>query len=266
MRFAANLSEHLEGKLPRPPMPLPESDYRAMNTSDDEFFQLVLPLPELTQFYVTNATHRLAEVDWLTRTLEEQVRTSRAPVCQEGLLSLQLYLLLTCADTLGHHYSCTGGVWERFKAFFHELPQEAKQNLTDHILAWKTDFAELVDLGLGNAETGTVVYPSSQRILQAVQPLTSEKRLEAVVAFLYLRRNSYTHEANYPQLGFHPNLSVMQSERMCVPNTAKVEEFGRLQVILDKESMSFAFYETNDVIAVVRWSVVRGLGKIIGRI
>lgn len=321
--------------MPQTPMPLPETDYRVMNTSPNEFFEITEQLPQDTQYYVINATHRLAEVDWITRKLEEQIRTKGAPVVQEGLLSLQLYLLLTCADTLGHIYS-TGGVGKRFREFFDKLPQEAEQNLIDNILTWKTDFAELVRLGLGDARTNTAFYPSRQQILQAIQPLTPDKRLEAVVDFLYFRRNYYTHQSEYPQLGYHPNLSVMQGQRLNVPNTATLGEPDRLQpmfedtyafsiredfakldagqlttslrkrfeknsIVLTSQAqvqevrpgnqwaivdaskryvirnengklnvyipnIYFTFYETNDAIATIRWSVVRGLGKIIGRV
>jgi hypothetical protein len=218
--------------MPQTPMPLPETDYRVMNTSRNEFFEIAQHLPPGTQYYVINATHRLAEVDWVTRKLEEQIRTKDAPVVQEGLLSLQLYLLLTCADSLGHIYS-TGDVGKRFSEFFGKLPQEAKRDLVDSILTWKTDFAELVCLGLGDASTNTVVYPSRQQILQAIQPLTSDKRLEAVVDFLYFRRNHYTHQSEYPQLGYHPNLSVMQGQRLNVANTAALGELDRLQMSLE---------------------------------
>jgi hypothetical protein len=250
--------------MPQIPMPLPETDYQVMNTSHNELFEITQHLPQDTRYYVINATHRLAEVDWITRKLEEQIRTKGAPVVQEGLLSLQLYLLLTCADALGHIYS-TNGVGKRFREFFDKLPQEAKQKLTDNIFTWKTDFAELVRLGLGDASTNTAFYPSRQQILQAIQPLP-DKRFEAVVDFLYFRRNYYTHESEYPQLGYHPNLSVMQGQRLNVPNTATLGEHDRLQPMFYGNDIYFTYYETNDVIATVRWSIVHGLGKVIGRV
>lgn len=252
-------------KLPQVPMPLPETDYQAMNTSHSEFFDIVQHLPAETQYYVVNTTHRLAEVDWITRKREEQVRTRGAPTVQEGILSLQMYLLLTCADTLGHIHS-TGGVGQRFREFFKNLPQEAKQNLIDKILTWKTDFAELVRLGLGNTTTNTAFYPSRQQIIEALQPLTPDERLEAVVDFLYYRRNYYTHQSEYPQLGYHPNLSVMQGQRLNIPNTAILGEPDRLQSMFSGSNIYFTYYETDDAIATVRWSVVRGLGRVIGRV
>jgi len=254
--------------MPRTPMPLPEEDYTAVNISSyNEFFEITQHLPQPIRHYIVNATHRLAEVDWITRRLEKEIRTTMAPpIVQEGLLSLQLYLLLTCADTLGHVYGSAGGVGKRFRAFFEELPQDAKRNLIDSLIAWKTSRAELPRLGLWDATTNRVRCPSRQQVLRAVQPLVPEKRLEAVVDFLYYRRNYYTHESEYPMLGHHPNLSVIQNQRLKVPSTAALGELDRLQVVVKDDSVIFVYFETDDVIAAVRWSIVRGLGKIIGRV
>lgn len=251
--------------MPQLPMPLPATDYDVMNTSHTEFRESMRRLSQDAQYYVINATHRLAEVHWLTQTLDEQVRAGRGPVAKEGILSLQLYLLLTCADTVGHVYARGGvGVRFRFREFFDRLPQDAKQNLTDSIFTWKTSFVEMVSLGLGDTRSHTGTYPSRQQILQAIQPLTLDERLGEVVSFLYLRRNDFTHESQYPMLGYHPNLSVMQGQRLGVVNTATLGESDRLQVMDEGDDIYFTYYETNDVIATVRWSIVRGLGQAIG--
>src|SRR5262245_45435534 len=101
------------------PMPLSQADYKTMNCSWQVFSERVFSLPEVVQYHVINSTHRLAEVEWLSSKLEDEVRTRGTPVVQEGLLSLQIYLLLTCADGLGHiHHSASGGVGQRFRAFF----------------------------------------------------------------------------------------------------------------------------------------------------
>jgi hypothetical protein len=234
-----------------------------MDCSYNEFFKTVQGLPGETQYYVVNATHRLAEVDWITRRLEEEVSSRGSPVVQEGLLSLQMYLVLTCADTLGHTH-VAGGVGQRFRAFFNNLPQEAKQNLIDNIFTWRTNFVELVGLGLGDAATNKAFYPSRQQIIQSIQPLCPGERLEAVVDFLYMRRNYYTHESEYPQTGYHPNLSVMQRQRLNIPNTATFGELDRLQPMFNGDKIYFTYYETDDVIATIRWSVVRGLGQVVG--
>jgi hypothetical protein len=235
--------------MPQAPILLPEADYQIMNTSYNQFFEIAQNLPPEIQYFITNATHRLAEVDWITCKLEEQIRGRGAPVVQEGILSLQLYLLLTCADNLGHIY-ITDGVEKRFRKFFKELPQEAKQNLIDNIFTWKT--------------ANTTSYPSCEQIRQTVQLLRFNKRLEAVVDFLFYWRNYYTHQSEHPQLGSHPNLSVMQGQRLNIPNIATLGERDRLIPMFSKSNIYFTYIETNDVIATVRWSIVRGLGKIIG--
>lgn len=249
--------------MPKVPMPLPDNDYQIMNTPLRDFYTVLQSLPQETRNYVTNATHRLAEVAWIARTLEQAIVTGTRPLVQEGLLSLQMYLLLTCADALGHLYN-SGGVGQRFREFFRMLPLDAQQNLIDGIYTWKTNFAALVNIGLGDLATSKVTLPSYQQIAQVLEPLAHDERLENVVDFLYIRRNYYTHESEYPQLGYHPNLSVMQNTRLNVPNTAILGEFDRLQPVFGENDIYFTYYRTDDPIATVRWSVVRGLGNIIG--
>lgn len=250
-------------RVPPIPMPLPGADYQTMNCSANDFSRKLSSLPEETQYYVVNATHRLAEVDWITRRLEEDISTSGPPVVQEGLLSLQMYLLLTCADALGH-IRVAGGVGARFRKFFSNLPPEAKRNLIDNIYTWRTDLAELVNLGLRDTSTNIPFYPSHQQIVQFIQLLNLDKRLENIVEFLYKRRNFYTHESKCPQLGLHPNLSVMQNQRLGMLGTATFGERDRLQPICSGNDIYFTYYETDDVIATIRWSIVRGLGQEIG--
>lgn len=251
--------------MPQVVMPLPETDYQTMDCSRNEFFESVQSLPPQTKDYVVNVTHRLAEVHWITRRLEEEVSNRRAPVAQEGLLSLQIYLLLTCADTLGHTH-VAGAVGQRFRAFFSKLPEEARRNLIENIFTWRTDFSELVGLGLGDAGTRKAFYPSRRQIVESIEPLSPSERLEAVVDFLYMRRNWYTHESRYPQLGYHPNLSVMQRQRLNVPDTATLGERDRLQSMQSGDNIYFTYYETDDVIATIRWSVARGLGQVVGSV
>lgn len=247
-------------------MPLSESDYQTMNCPYREFLDVVGRLPEKTQSCVVNATHRLAEVEWLTRKQEEDVRLGNSSIVHEGLLSLQIYLLLSCADNLGHVLTKSTKVGDRFKAFFRHLPDAEKQELTSRILAWKTDFAELVRTGLGDPNTNTAVYPTRQQILDAMQPLTLEERLETVIDILYMRRNRFTHESDYPQLGHHPNLLVMQLNRMKVPKTGTMKDLDRLQVLYDESHIYYAFYETDDLIATIRWIILRGMGRLMGRV
>jgi hypothetical protein len=247
-------------------MPLPITDYQTMNCDRHRVFETIRRLPQATQLHVNNATHRLAEVDWITCKLEDEIKRSGPPRPQEGLLSLQIYLLLTCADTLGHVYVASRQVRKRFREFFENLPQDAKQNLVDGILTWRTNFPSLVNLELANACTNQIILPSRQQILQSLQPLTFNERFDAIVGFLYLRRNVYTHESRYPQLGYHPGLSVMQNLRLHVPNTTDLGEFNRLQAESENDDIYFAFYKTDDVVATIRWSILRGLGRVIGTV
>ena len=114
----------MEDDLPQVALPLTETDFQIINCTRDEFSNLILGLPEITKPYVVNATHRLAECEWVTSKLEDEVARRGPPVAQEGLLSLQIYLLLTCADTLGHVFGAHG-VRQRFDNFFSNLPRGA---------------------------------------------------------------------------------------------------------------------------------------------
>lgn len=251
--------------MPQTLMPLSDADYQVINSSFWDIQKYIESLPEIHQYHVVNVTHRLGDVEWITETLEQQVKNRNGPILTEGLLSLQVYLLLTCADTLGHLIT-SGGVWDRFNSFFVNMPQDAKDNLINNILTWKTDFATLVTHKLADPNKNTVFYPTYQQIVQVTQGLSSGDRLMTVTEFLYARRNEYTHESNYPQLGHHPNLSVMQRQRLHIPNTSQLGELDRIQVLFWKNHYYFAYYETDDLITTIRWSILRSLGELLGTI
>lgn len=245
--------------------PFSDTDHRVMGYRDSvAFFEQVQTLAPERQRFVVNITHRLADVEWLTRTLDDQVCRGRGAVITEGLLSLQFYLLLTCADTLGHVCSAKHGVKERFRVFFETLPQEVRLRLTGHFLVWATDWEELVRLGLADPNTQTAVYPSREQINQQVECLSIKERLDAVMDFFYfVRRNPYTHETEYPQLGWHPNLSVLQMQRLGVPNVGSMGELDRIQATPDDNRWYFVYYNCDDPIAELRWAILRGLGEIV---
>lgn len=250
-------------------MPLPLNDYNVINCPRREFFTIWSDLPERTKYYVANSTHRLAEVTWITEALDKDIITSNTtPVIQEGLLSLQMYLLSTCADALGHVVGTGNGVGQRFRSFFAYLPQDAKDNLVRNFLVWKTNFNELEAMGQADATTNTAYYPSPprQQILDMLDTKTFNERFVAIVDFLYARRNLYTHESESPRLGTHPNLSVMQNQRLDVPNTATIGELDRLQALWSGDNILFIYYEADDPISVLRWSILRGIGKVIGQL
>ncbi len=253
-------------------MPLPETDYQIMNLTNHDFWEILWKLPKETQYFVINSTNRLAEVDWIIQKLEGEAKRGNPPIVQQGLLSLQIYLLLTCADALGHVYSNKNtSVGERFRNFFRNLPQEAKQNLLDNIFAWKTDLTNLTRVGLADTKASMIIYPSYQQVAQVLQSLTTHDKFSAIVDFLYYRRNYYTHQSEYPQLGHHPNLAVMQNQRLNVPNTGTVGEYDRLEPMIEIDRKNnifyyFTYYSSEDPIVTIRWSIVRGLGKIIGSV
>ena len=56
----------------------------------------------------------------------------------------------------------------------------------------------------------------------------------------------------------------MQNQRLNVPNTATAGELDRLQVILSGDDFYFTYYETDDVVRTIRWSMVRGLARVVG--
>jgi len=227
--------------MPQVQMPLAETDYATLGCSRAGFDQALEALPETTRYYATNATNRLAEVEWITQNLEREVKATGGPVTHEGLLSLQLYLLLTCADTLGHLY-IEGRVRKRFNAFFTKLPDDGKRYLAEAVVVWKATLEDLAARGLRDEAANTLTYPSLADIQQAIQPLSAEDRMDAVICHLYARRNWYTHESEYPQLGYHPNLAVMHRIRLGVPHTATLPGLDRLQLIPDEGKLYFAYY------------------------
>jgi len=249
--------------MPQVQMPLAETDYATLGRPRAQFDQILEALPDNTRYYAANATHRLAEVEWITQNLEREVKATGGPVTHEGLLSLQVYLLLTCADTLGHLY-VEDGVKKRFKAFFTNLPDDGKRHLAHAVVVWQATLEDLDAWGLRDAATNTVKYPSLTDIQQAIRPLSAEDQMNAVIGFLFARRNWYTHESEYPQLGHHPNLAVMHRTRLRVPNTATLSGLDRLQLIPDQGKLYVAYYLTDDVVSALRHVMLRGLARAVG--
>ena len=63
-----------------------------------------------------------------------------------------------------------------------------------------------------------------------------------------------------------PDYAVMQRECLNIPNVATFGELDRLQPVFSGTDIYFTYYETDDAIATIRWSIVRGLGKVVGTI
>jgi len=243
-------------------MPLSQSDYGILGYSHTAFYEKIQSLSEETRHYIVNATQRLTEAEWVSRKIDKDILSGTVPIAHEGLLSLLLYLLITCADVLGHTYS-KKGVGQRFRLFFLNLPQLAKDELMAGILCWKTKFADLVELGLADTDSRVAVYPSKDILIQEVNNLSLTERFDAVIESLYFRRNYYTHEADYPQLGYHPNLSVLHRQRFNVPNTSNLGHLDRLQLIMYENEYLFVYYETDDITQLIRQVILHGLGRII---
>jgi hypothetical protein len=178
-----------------------------------------------------------------------------------------MYLLLTCADTLGHCYPSSGRVRDRFFAFFGALPGEDKELLTAAILVWHTDDrAETVLRGLPDPNTTSISGEPHQPMRRLVQELSKKERFDAVVKYLYfVRRNPFTHEAFFPQLGYHPNLAVLQQLRLGVPDVADLGDLNRFQCVNDGTHQYLVYYECEDPVEVLWTVIVRGLGQIIRR-
>jgi len=123
--------------MPQIPMPLSDEALKILRCNHDDYYRLIHTMQDPAKQYVENATHRLAEIEWIVDKLQEEVNKHQPPVVQEGILSLQIYLLLTCADTLGHIF-IQGGVGRRIEEFFSRLPNEAKALLIGSLCIWKT--------------------------------------------------------------------------------------------------------------------------------
>jgi hypothetical protein len=247
--------------------PLPDSDYQIMGCTEEQFEERVYALPEDQRRFVLNANHRLATVYWLTSRLDQEVRTAVHAGPTESLLSLQVYLLLTCADTLGHIGAPGAGPGARFRGFFDELPERAKQRLTAAFAVWRTDYAEMQQVGLASGSEWNT--PSAQQVIQRYELLSADARLRTVVSLLYARRNWFTHEAEYPQWGYLPGLAVLQMQRLGRPDAGHMWGLERLQLVLDvdrsrHEWWHFIYYRSVDPVADLRTVIVLGLGKILG--
>ena len=245
--------------------PLERQDCQVMDYRDyASFYTDVMRLKEPHQQFVINVTVRLADIDWLSRTLDHRVRQGGGQRVKEGLLSLQIYLLLTCADTLGHITVDSPRAVKRFKAFFQGLPPDAQQHLVEAYLVWKTDWEELLSLDLADPSTGTVTSPHPSTIERSVRALSHEKRLAAVIDFLYyIRRTRYTHEADYPEAGYHPVLYVLQMQRLQVAEVVSFDEYDRLQAAVHGATRYFVVYDTDDPVAELRRVVLEGLGAMV---
>lgn len=230
----------------------------------DQVPKLISTISSEEQEHIKNAVQRLNDVRWLSSALDADVVKKGGQLIQEGLLSNQFYLLLTCADTLGYIYIKEYHVRERFESFFSNLSSQVQQRLIDTFLTWKTNDSEMRQLGLVTPNSAGLEYPNLQQVRQYLQPLSLSERVKIAVDFLYTRRNADTHEAFYPQLGHHPNLSVLQRLRLRVPNVASIGDYDRLQSLRKNDgTLFFVYLMSDDPIAELRCIVLKGLEGII---
>lgn len=250
--------------MPQGIAPLPDEEYALMGyVGHDVFLDDVNSIEGPQQRFIINAAHRLADAGWLAEKLDEDVSRHKGPPVVEGLLSLQLYLLLTCADTLGHIDHPHDKPKERFWGFFLDLPCSAQRTLVDAFQVWRVKQQELAEMRLADPRTGNVTLPSPELIKSVVIDHSADIRLEAALDFLYrFRRNPYTHEAEYPQLGHHPNLYVLQMLRLGVDSVATAGEYDRTQAVAEGSTYYFVYHGTNDPVASLRRVMLEGLGAI----
>ncbi len=213
--------------------------------------------------HINNAGQRIAEVRSQSSTLDAEVIKRRGQSPREGQLFGQFCRLLTCADVLGHIYVPNGKPGKRFKEFFARLPGDVKQRLVNSFLAWETSEAEMIQLGLVTADGKGPVYPKPQQVSQYLQPLTLSDRLGIVVDYFYAARNLDTHEADYPQLGHHPGLSVLQGLRLKVPYVGSLGNYDHLQMLRTDDALFFVYMMSDDPIAELKCVILKGLEGII---
>lgn len=227
-------------------------------------------LPKPDRYYVVNTFERLYDVAWIASELDEDVGKQVGVVGAESILSLQMYLLLTCADVLGHiHLPKANGVRNRFYAFFENLSSATQQMLIEGLLVFEERLENLSQSRFANPTTDSLTQPDKRRQIELpVLSLSEKERLTAVVDFLYYaRRNPYTHEAEFPQSGYHQNLHVLQMLRLDVPNVSTRGESDRIQIFVREKDgtlvLYYAYMAADDPILHLRQVIVSGLGEII---
>lgn len=245
--------------------PFDESECAIMGFQNPKaYFELLdivdTKVSEPNKSYIINTSQRIFDSKWISRNVAHEIQQGLRIGFHEGLLSISLYLLLTCADTLGHIYA-TGGVRQRFNSFFNNLTVPVQKNLMSSIEVWKTTSQQMINLGLQGTNSGEFYYPSHSTIVSVLASISDADRFETLVSYLYLRRNSSTHEAEVPQLGFHPNLSVLMAKRLGVSNVASSGDYDHLQVMEDSSNLYFVYF-VDDPIHALRWAILKGLGQI----
>lgn len=237
--------------MPQTPMPLSDRSLNILNCDTIKYFKAIERMDCPNKQYVANATNTLAQIEWIMDKLQEEVKRGNLPVVREGILWLQIYLLMSCADALGHVLIPAGGVEKRSKEFFLSLPEKAKTNLITNLLVWETNSEELFRKGIDNRD------PTQQEICSALQNKTEGDKFDAIYEFLWSVRNLYTHETDYPLHGMHPTLSTLQD--------GTVEPITFISNHRNNKHIFYA-YHCNNTPQIIFDAVLMGLGNIIGTI
>jgi hypothetical protein len=246
------------------PFSLSNQDLEIIGCDHSEFIGLLKKVEGSRQQYIENVGARLMDLDWLKRKIDAETKRDASPFFSEGLFSLQIYLLVTCADTLGHISCREGRPTERVQSFFSELPESSKHCLTNTFRVWMTKQSEPIAQNHLGRDIQHMKIPSKNQIFQIVESLSAEKRFSNIVQFLADYRHWFTHEADYPKLGRHPNLKVLHAMRLGVPNVASLGELDHTQIMIaGKEKYYVVYYDTDDPIAELRKTIVQGLGRIV---
>jgi hypothetical protein len=246
---------------------LEQSDYEILGLDYHSFITTVSRFSGRDRWWIEDTTHILALVGWLQRVLDaerldsQRVRWEHSIRIDQKLpeevfdhaLWVQFYLLLTCADTLGHLEPRTNVVRERFMAFWRDALEIVKQDLQNSFLAWRIDDAE-------------VQPPSADTVRSQVQSMAPGEQWSHLCDFLYAVRNGLVHEGSPPDLGWHPVLAQLQGVRLSMPSLGVLPPLVHLDAhSKDRRCHYFCVIDASDPVATLRVAVLQGLRNILGR-
>jgi len=246
---------------------LEQSDYEILGLDYNSLDTTVNRFSPKDRWWIEDTTHILALVGWLQRVLDAERMDSQRVYWEHSVrinqklpeevvdhaLWIQFYLLLTCADTLGHLEPCRNAVGERFAAFWRAVREIAAQDLQNAFLAWRIDDPE-------------VHTPSANTVRSQVQSMTPEERWSHLCDFLYAVRNSLVHEAKHPDLGWHPVFAQLQGVRLSIPGVGVLSPMVHLDP--DSRNRGYHFFcviEASDPVATLRVAILQGLRNILDR-
>jgi hypothetical protein len=245
---------------------LGERDYQVIGLDYYSLVKLVEQLPDRNKWWIENVTHILAFVGWLQCVLDAERTDSQKVPWQRNIrvrdklpnkafdqaLWTQFYLLLTCADALGHLDVCGARkeVEKRFDAFWIAAGETVRTQLQDSLLAYCTSDVE---------------FPTVSVVRKQVQSMIPAERWNQLRRFLYAVRNGLVHEGKSPDYGWHPVLADLQAFRLGVHGVKDLSSMVHLDPDPGREMPHhyFCVIETPDPIATLRTAILRGLRNIL---